>query len=81
MCNECQKNKFDKDGNIVNYSNIDFCGGFISYHQVTNISGQYEVIEKSDHECWINGYKCYADEARFGGIVIEWIEEPNNYVL
>jgi len=28
--------------------------------------------EKGDiHECFVKGYKCYADEARFGGIVIQ----------
>jgi hypothetical protein len=23
------------------------------------------------HDCWIDGIRCYADEHRFGGIVIE----------
>ena len=26
------------------------------------------------HECYINNKKCYADEAKFGGIVIQIVE-------
>ena len=30
------------------------------------------------HECYVNGIKCHADEARFGGIVIQPSPENNN---
>ena len=29
------------------------------------------------HECFVDGIECYADEARFGGIVIETVFKPH----
>jgi hypothetical protein len=56
----------DSFGNEVSFGNIDISGGFISYHKINN-----EIVKKEDHLCWINTIKCYANEARFGGIVIQ----------
>jgi len=72
ICGNCSNNEsniFDSDGNNVCFANVDITGGFISIH---NINGKQ--IQKSDHECWISGIKCYADEFRFGGIVIQVAE-------
>ena len=37
------------------------------------------LLKKKEHECWVNNgtknIKCYADEARFGGIVIQIMED------
>ena len=41
-------------------------GGFIAYYADSN---QIEIYPS--HRCFIDGISCYADEARFGGIVIE----------
>ena len=41
------------------------------------MSGFISVINDTigeDHECYINNIKCYADEARFGGIVVQLSE-------
>lgn len=43
------------------------CGGF------------YALVRESgrphpSHECFIRGRRCYADEARFGSIVIQIVE-------
>lgn len=41
------------------------------------MSGGFKAVvdeiqeEGEDHICYIEGVKCWADEARFGGIVIE----------
>ena len=74
VCNNCiyRRNNtlYDSDGNVVTFSNIDEFGGFVSIHRVNNID-----VKRSDHVCYINGKKCYADEARFGGIVIQCLPE------
>jgi hypothetical protein len=73
VCWTCVKSAVDIDGNKVEYLNIDASGGFKSIHHVKNKLGEIESIEKNDHYCWINGIKCSAQEARFGGIVLQII--------
>lgn len=70
VCVECNNssNIMDSDGNNVYFINESFDGGFISVHTIDN-----NVVYKKEHTCYINGIKCYADEARFGGIVIQTI--------
>ena len=67
ICNECTNSEYkDVDGNTVYFENEDIYGGFISIHTINSIK-----VKKTDHICFVNGIKCYADEARFGGIVIQ----------
>ena len=70
ICPKCANGEngkiIDSLGNKVSFGNIDIYGGFISYHKINN-----EIVEKKEHICWINNIKCYAKEARFGGIVIQ----------
>ena len=62
ICQNCSKKTVTKNGVKIEFYNKDFNGGFIS---VMN-------DKKGDiHECYIDNKKCYADEARFGGIVIQ----------
>ena len=56
----------DSFGYEVSFSNIDIYGGFVSHHKIDD-----EVVQKEEHICWINSAKCYANEMRFGGIVIQ----------
>lgn len=74
ICNECivKYGTKTKDGKKINFSNESIFGGFISqiegekpYTQTTP-----QPIEKY-HICYVNNQKCYANEARFGGIVIQ----------
>jgi hypothetical protein len=44
-------------------------GGYVAYYWDSNNAEEY-----NSHECYIDGIKCWADEARFGGIVIEVVE-------
>ena len=57
----CHKTLTGKDEKIEFY-NIDHTGGF--YSLVNDEIGDI-------HECYIEGHKCHADEARFGGIVVQ----------
>lgn len=68
ICRECVNTYpiLNKDGEEVVFSNIDWTGGFVS--RVKN-----STVCQEDHICYINGIKCWADEYRFGGIVIEAI--------
>lgn len=72
ICNSCINNNIvlDSAGNQVSHQNIDLSGGFASLHIIGN-----DTFIRNDHYCWIKGIKLYADEARFGGIVIQTIKE------
>jgi hypothetical protein len=65
----------DYDGNIVKFENEDVFGGFKSIHYDSFDADK--IIVKQDHNCFINGFRCYADEGRFGGIVIQTIQSFN----
>ena len=65
ICNECVELTVNKNNESIKFYNIDHTGGFISI--VNDIKGE-------EHECYINNHKCYADEARFGGIVVQLSE-------
>ena len=69
ICRECfsRENVKDASGNPVWFCNTHFPGlGFASLHTVDGT-----VVEKEEHICFVKGVKCYAEEAKFGGIVIE----------
>lgn len=71
VCRDCiNSGCTDMNGDSVTFSNADIYGGFISYHTDKN-------IQKEDHICYIKGIKCYADEHRIGGIIIQTIIKNN----
>jgi predicted amidophosphoribosyltransferase len=64
ICRDCAKRASDEQGRPLEFFNQGMSGGFYARHVGTR--------EKSDnHICFIDGIKCWADEARFGGIVIQ----------
>lgn len=70
ICQKCSNGDngtiVDSSGNKVSFYNADIYGGFISIHIINN-----EKVTKEDHVCFINNIKCFATDARFGGIVIQ----------
>jgi len=64
VCHEGEKK--DEAGNGVEFQNIDLFGGFQSLHME---NGETKI--KNEHICYIKNVRCYATEARFGGIVIQ----------
>ncbi len=71
ICGTCAEKATDKEGRALHFYNEDWTGGF---------GGEYrDNGEKFDsHFCYIDGQECYADEFRFGGIVIQlgrWRED------
>ena len=69
ICEECSKNLKDDEGFNVSYFNSEMFGGFMSVHDVNRTK-----VEKQDQTCYCNVIKCYAEEARMGGIVIQTVE-------
>jgi len=45
-------------------------GGFIAYY-----ADSHQTETHPGHICFIDGIRCYADEARFGGIVIQTLTD------
>ena len=54
------------DGRLLKFGNVDISGGFKARYADTG-------EEYPSHECFIDEVKCHADEAHFGGIVIETV--------
>lgn len=67
LCNAHYEECLDAEGNKVTFCNIDFSGGFMSQHFVNDI-----LIRTAEEKvCFVRGIKCVAQEARFGGIVLQ----------
>ena len=64
VCLECSNNVTDIKGKRLAFCNVDLTGGF---------SAKYIDSGRNynSHTCYIEGIECYADEARFGGIVVQ----------
>ena len=66
VCKNCAGKACDEKGRLLEFFNESLGGGFIAYYAGTNQSEIYD-----SHVCYIEGVRCWADEARFGGIVIQ----------
>lgn len=66
VCSDCYKKATDINGRKLHFYNTSMSGGYVAYYADSDDKEEYE-----SHDCYIDGIKCRADEARFGGIVIE----------
>jgi hypothetical protein len=64
VCPGCASEAVSPDGRHVAFFNQDVSGGCVG--QYVDTGAEYPL-----RECLIRGVRCRADEARFGGIVIE----------
>ena len=64
VCSICYDKACDDKGRKLSFSNVSMSGGFES--TVTDTKEKYP-----SHICYIEGVECWADEAGFGGIVIQ----------
>jgi hypothetical protein len=64
LCPSCAARATTADGRRLVFSNAGPLGGFVAVHE--DDGSAYDR-----HECFVDGRPCHADEARFGGIVIE----------
>jgi len=68
LCLDCSARAKSKDGRSLKFSNIDMTGGLMAVYADTDES-------YPSHECYVDGIQCYADEHRFGGIVIQPVQK------
>jgi hypothetical protein len=66
VCSDCREKASDINGRKLVFYNESFSGGYIAYYADSNTQEEYK-----SHRCYINGIECRANEAKFGGIVIE----------
>lgn len=67
VCVDCVDRASSKEGRRVQFSNAGPQGGYVGSY-----ADNQEPYES--HECYIDGIQCYADEARYGGIVVEVVQ-------
>jgi hypothetical protein len=64
LCGNCDRKATDENGRSLVFSNESLSGGFIARYADTGEA-------REGHVCFIDGVECRADEARFGGIIIQ----------
>jgi hypothetical protein len=67
ICHDCSSRACDAQGRKLTFYNHSVSGGFYVVVDETE-------EENEEHICYIDGLKCWADEHRFGGIVIQPFE-------
>jgi hypothetical protein len=64
VCYDCYIRAVDEEGRSLSFSNVSFSGGFRAIYGDTR-------EERDSHICYIDGIRCWANEAHMGGIVIQ----------
>ena len=68
LCKDCAKKPVDENGRELEFFNVSASGGFVAKYKDNN-------SKRDSHICFVDGVKCYANEARFGGIVIQPVSD------
>ena len=68
VCGDCFSRAGDQNGRLLLFGNASLSGGFVAIYADT-------LEHYGSHLCFIDGIKCHADEFRFGGIVIEAMQD------
>jgi hypothetical protein len=68
ICESCAKKATDLNGRSIEFGNTNMFGGCIGYYKDTKELYPY-------NSCYVDGIECKAEEARFGGIVIQKVEK------
>ena len=63
ICVECAGRSKDANGRLLSFTNVSISGGYDAYYRDTK--APYD-----SHICYVDGVKCWADEAHMGGIVV-----------
>jgi hypothetical protein len=72
ICSDCaSKDKYDRNKNLLEFSNLGFSGGFKITYKDSNGNMIREDATQEYCECLIDDKPFFAQEARFGGIVIQ----------
>lgn len=65
VCHGCAARACSADGRPLRFTNQGAWGGFLAAYADT------DAPYPGGGRCWIDGIACIADEARFGGIVVQ----------
>ena len=68
VCDECALRATDEENRPLRFYNESLSGGFAARYADTG-------EERCSHVCFIDGVRCWADEAHLGGIVIQVASE------
>ena len=68
ICVECGHRAVDENGRQLKFTNVAVSGGFEARYMDTG-----EI--RDSHICWVDGVRCFADEAHMGGIVVSVYED------
>ena len=69
VCAECVDRAVDENGRGLSFSNADLSGGFVAVYTGTGEPREGGI-------CFVDGIRCEAREARFGGVVVIPTEPP-----
>jgi ADP-ribosyl-[dinitrogen reductase] hydrolase len=72
VCATCVERAVDGDGRPLEFFNPELLGGFAAAYRGT---GERLSTPRDEQECRIDGVRCLAREAHFGGIVVEPVEK------
>jgi len=70
VCDECALRATDEQNRPLRFYNESLSGGFVGRYADTD-------EERRSHVCFIDGARCWADEAHLGGIVIQAASESD----
>ena len=70
VCGTCAAKASDESGRVLQFFNTSLGGGFIAYY-----ADSHQTETHPGHICFIDDIRCYADEARFGGIIIQTLTD------
>ena len=68
VCGTCVERACDEEGRPLRFYNTSLSGGFLAR---TLDTGE----DRESHVCFIDGVRCWADEARIGGVAVQVMEE------
>ncbi len=72
LCSACVSRARSADGRPLAFYNISFSGGFVAKYADTDELADEPTIT---HLTYVDGVRCWADEAHLGGIVLRpWSE-------
>jgi hypothetical protein len=75
ICGECEVLAQDEQGRPMRFGNETMlASGFIAEVEV---DGVWRPVEGATYQatCWVKGRRCTAGEHRFGGIVVQTVDE------
>jgi hypothetical protein len=68
VCPTCVERACDEGGRPLRFYNTLLSGGFLARYVDTG-------ADRESHVCYIDGVRCWADEAHLGGIVVQVVTE------